>query len=109
MDRRQFLARSAALAAAASVPATSFADETMRTRPIPGTNEELPVIGLGAPRPFIELPPDEKQDLLETFNLPDSHLSAGSAANAPVDEIRMMDRVAAATRALLVMNGPLVG
>jgi diketogulonate reductase-like aldo/keto reductase len=58
MDRRQFLARSAALAAAASVPATSFANETMRTRPIPGTNEELPVIGLGAPRPFIELPPE---------------------------------------------------
>jgi diketogulonate reductase-like aldo/keto reductase len=60
MDRRQFLARSAALAAAASVPATSFANETMRTRPIPGTNEELPVIGLGAPRVFIELPPEGK-------------------------------------------------
>ena len=45
MDRRQFLARSAALAAAASVPATSLADETMRTRTIPGTSEELPVIG----------------------------------------------------------------
>ena len=58
MDRRQFLARSAALAAAASVPATSFANETMRTRTIPGTIEELPVIGLGAPRVFIELPPE---------------------------------------------------
>ena len=60
MDRRQFLARSAALAAAAAVPATSLANETMRTRTIPGTSEELPVIGLGAPRVFIELPPEGK-------------------------------------------------
>lgn len=32
----------------------------MRTRTIPGTAEELPVIGLGAPTVFIELPPEGK-------------------------------------------------
>ena len=32
----------------------------MATRLIPGTAEELPVIGLGAPRVFIELPPEGK-------------------------------------------------
>ena len=36
----------------------SFAQETMRTRRIPGTDETLPVIGLGAPRIFIDLPPE---------------------------------------------------
>ena len=58
MDRREFIARSAALAAASSLPAIAMAEESMRTRTIPGTAEELPVIGLGAPRVFIELPPE---------------------------------------------------
>lgn len=55
MNRREFLAQSAALAAAASLPVVSCAQETMRTRLIPGTNEALPVVGLGAPEPFIEM------------------------------------------------------
>ena len=60
-NRREFLACSAALAAAASLPARSFAQETMRTRPIPGTDEHLPVIGLGAPDIFIDLPPEGRE------------------------------------------------
>lgn len=32
----------------------------MRTRPIPGTGESLPVVGLGAPKPFVDLPADGK-------------------------------------------------
>ena len=48
LSRREFLARSAALAAASSLPAIAMAEESMRTRTIPGTSEELPVIGLGA-------------------------------------------------------------
>jgi len=48
------------LAAAASLPLGLFAQESMRTRPIPGTNEYLPVVGLGAPDIFISLPPEGK-------------------------------------------------
>ena len=60
-NRREFLAHSAALAAAASLPVPSFAQETMRARPIPGTDEYLPVIGLGAPDIFIDLPPEGRE------------------------------------------------
>ena len=60
-NRREFLAQSAALAAAATLPVGSFAQETMRARPIPGTDEYLPVIGLGAPDIFIDLPPEGKE------------------------------------------------
>ena len=58
MNRRDFLARSSALAAAASLPLGAIAQESMRTRPIPGTDEVLPVIGLGAPDVFIDIPPE---------------------------------------------------
>jgi diketogulonate reductase-like aldo/keto reductase len=61
LNRREFLAQSAAVAAATSLPLGTFAQESMRTRPIPGTDETLPVVGLGAPRPFIELPPEGRE------------------------------------------------
>ncbi len=61
LNRRQFLTRSALLAASASFPAGTFASESMRTRQIPGTDEHLPVVGIGAPRIFIELPPEGKE------------------------------------------------
>ena len=48
------------LAGAATLPLGSFAQETMRTRAIPGTDERLPVVGIGAPRIFIEMPPEGK-------------------------------------------------
>jgi diketogulonate reductase-like aldo/keto reductase len=48
------------LAGAATLPLGSFAQETMRTRVIPGTDERLPVVGIGAPRIFIEMPPEGK-------------------------------------------------
>jgi diketogulonate reductase-like aldo/keto reductase len=61
ISRRKFLADCAILAAAATtLPAGSFAKETMRTRLIPGTDEALPVVGLGAPEIFIKLPPEGK-------------------------------------------------
>ncbi len=49
------MAQSAALAAAVSLPGCSFGGDSMRTRLIPGTDEALPVVGLGAPEPFIKL------------------------------------------------------
>lgn len=55
INRRAFLANSAALAAAATLPGRLLAGETTRTRVIPGTDEALPVVGLGAPVPFIKM------------------------------------------------------
>ena len=60
-NRREFLARSAVLAAAAAVPLGSFPQETMRARRIPGTDEFLPVVGLGGPDIFIDLPPEGRE------------------------------------------------
>jgi len=57
MNRRKFLAQSAALAMVSASPGVSFASESMRTRLIPGTDEALPVVGLGAPDIFKRLPP----------------------------------------------------
>ncbi|MEM9208974.1 MAG: aldo/keto reductase [Pseudomonadota bacterium] len=73
LDRRSFLARGAAVAASMTLPAAgsvvqattnpgaSDGTSGMRTRQVPGTDEYLPVIGLGAPRPFIEMPEEGKQ------------------------------------------------
>jgi diketogulonate reductase-like aldo/keto reductase len=61
ITRRKILAQSAILAAAAALPLGSFAQESMRTRLIPGTDESLPVVGLGAPDIFIDLPPEGKE------------------------------------------------
>jgi diketogulonate reductase-like aldo/keto reductase len=61
INRRQFLAHSAAVAAATALPGESLAKETIRTRPIPGTDEYLPVIGLGAPNFFYRTPPEGDQ------------------------------------------------
>jgi len=60
INRRQFLTHSAVLAAAASLPFQLLARESMRTRLIPGTDEYLPVVGLGAPDIFKKLPPEGK-------------------------------------------------
>ena len=61
ISRRTFLAQSAALAAASSLPISALGEESMRTRAIPGTDEYLPVVGIGAPRIFIDLPPEGKE------------------------------------------------
>ena len=70
-NRREFLAHSAALAAAATLPVRSFAQETMEARAIPGTDEFLPVVGLGAPDIFVDLPPERRWTSLPRI-LPDT-------------------------------------
>jgi diketogulonate reductase-like aldo/keto reductase len=56
MNRREFLAKSAAVAAATTIPVGCLAEDTMRTRLIPGTDEVLPVVGLGGgAEPFIRM------------------------------------------------------
>lgn len=59
-SRRDFLTQSTALAAAAALPITALGQESMLARRIPGTAEFLPVVGLGAPEIFIDLPPEGK-------------------------------------------------
>jgi diketogulonate reductase-like aldo/keto reductase len=61
INRREFLVNSAILAAASSLPASVLAQDKMRTRTIPGTTESLPVIGMGAPDIFINLPEEGKE------------------------------------------------
>ena len=61
ISRRKFLAQSAALAAATSLPLVGMAKEKMRTRLIPGTDEALPVVGLGSPEPFWRLTDEGKE------------------------------------------------
>jgi diketogulonate reductase-like aldo/keto reductase len=56
--RRSFLGQSAALAALASVPVAARAQDSMRAHAIPSTGELLPVVGLGAPDIFIDMPPE---------------------------------------------------
>jgi diketogulonate reductase-like aldo/keto reductase len=56
INRREFLAKSAAVAAATTIPVGCLAEESMRTRLIPGTDEALPVVGLGGgAEPFIKM------------------------------------------------------
>ena len=61
MDRRKFLAGSSALAAASALPVRAIAQGSMLSRQIPGTDEFLPVIGLGAPDIFIDIPPEGRE------------------------------------------------
>ena len=62
LNRRTFLAGSAMAAASCMLPAgTALAQEKMLARAIPGTEEYLPVMGLGAPAPFVKLPPEGKE------------------------------------------------
>lgn len=66
VNRRQFVVRTAVLAALplGLNPGTAAAavtnSEEMLTRAIPGTDEYLPVVGLGSPNAFITLPPEGK-------------------------------------------------
>ena len=57
-SRRKFLAQTTALTVASSLPFGSFAQESMFTRTIPGTNEHLPIIGMGSPNVFYKNPPE---------------------------------------------------
>ncbi|MGH8196333.1 MAG: aldo/keto reductase [Woeseiaceae bacterium] len=57
--RRDFLKLTAAAGLAAALPASAIAEvRRMERRPIPGTNEDLPVIGLGTSHEFNEMPAD---------------------------------------------------
>lgn len=58
LSRRKFLAQTTAAAATSSLPMALFAQESMMTRAIPGSDRQIPVIGLGAPDIFFTTPPE---------------------------------------------------
>lgn len=53
--RRNFLASVSALGLSGLAPTALFAQEQMPTRQIPGTNESLPIIGLGSSKPVSQI------------------------------------------------------
>lgn len=57
-NRRKFMAHAGALAAGSALPLGLQAQETMITRAIPGTDELIPIIGMGAPNVFYKDPPE---------------------------------------------------
>lgn len=62
LNRRQFLTTSAVTVAASAFPVHPLiAQEKMITNAIPKTGEQLPVIGLGAPSIFINLPEEGRE------------------------------------------------
>lgn len=68
LNRRQFVLSTAALTAlplglypGTTTAAAATKPEEMLTRAIPGTNESLPVVGLGSPNAFITMPPEGKE------------------------------------------------
>jgi diketogulonate reductase-like aldo/keto reductase len=68
ISRRTFIAQTASLAAASSLAGCgSVAEEKMRTRTIPGTNESIPVSALGSPDVFYITPEGETDELPKTL------------------------------------------
>lgn len=55
-SRREFLIHAAAWAAAPLLPTSASAQSAYPTRPIPKTNEQLPVVGLGSTKAVTQLP-----------------------------------------------------
>jgi diketogulonate reductase-like aldo/keto reductase len=66
-SRREFLLELAALGALASRPGRLLAQERLPTRPIPGTGESLPIVGLGSSKPVLEIPREGTEPLAEVI------------------------------------------
>jgi len=68
-SRREFLKSTGALAVASSIPVVAGGDGVPKldTRPIPGTDETLPIVGLGNARPFSEGDLELTRQLLDIF------------------------------------------
>lgn len=71
-NRREFLKRSgigaAALAAPVSWSTVALAQEKLPTRPLPGTDETLPIVGLGNSRAFLERDIPTATEIIELFH-----------------------------------------
>lgn len=63
LHRRGFMKLTAASGLALTMPGQSVANEAMQRRPIPGSGEELPVVGLGTSDEFEHIPADGGAEL----------------------------------------------
>lgn len=107
-SRREVIAGASALAVSGSLP--SFAQDAMRAKPIPHSNEQLPVVGLGTSIVFqIGKDPNdraERRDVLRTLvqgggTLIDTASTYGSAESVVGDlvaEEKLRDKVFIATK-----------
>jgi aryl-alcohol dehydrogenase-like predicted oxidoreductase len=66
-NRREFLSRAGALAAASMVPSIASAVPALPTRPIPVSGEPMAVVGLGNSRAFLNGDVATSKQLLDTF------------------------------------------
>lgn len=66
-NRREFLARTGALALTSSMPALASGQPPLPTRPIPGTGESMAIIGLGNSQAFRDGDIPTSERLLDTF------------------------------------------
>ncbi len=66
-DRREFLKCAAAAGLAAYAPLSIAKDRQLPTRLIPGSDEALPIVGLGNSRVFAEGDIEASKAVLETF------------------------------------------
>lgn len=55
-NRREFLKILSGLSIAGFLPFSTYAQQNLPMRAIPGTNEQLPVIGLGSSKPVLQIP-----------------------------------------------------
>jgi len=67
--RRAFLKLLSALGVAGFIPAQAFSQQTLLARAIPGTNEMLPVIGLGSSKPVMEIPLNGVEPLIQVIKM----------------------------------------
>jgi diketogulonate reductase-like aldo/keto reductase len=68
-NRREFLTGSTGLAMLAGWPALASAQELMPRRPIPASNEMLPVIGLGSTKPVRQIATDGPEPLADVLRM----------------------------------------
>ncbi len=94
-SRRDFLASSAAVTAISSLPLNSFAQGGIQTRIIPGTDESLPLVGLGSPDFFYTTPEggdnDAAKELVQTMYDAGGRLIDTPAFFRPVPPVTAQD------------------
>jgi len=110
ISRREMIAGAGAAATLAALPDLAFAQEGMRTKPIPHTGEQLPVVGLGTSIVFqIGKDPNDRQQRRDVLNalvqnggtLIDTASTYGSAEGVVgdlVEQEKLRDKVFIATK-----------